>query len=232
MANLTPASGFTSDIYRIELNDAVQGGENGISNKQAKLLLGNDIALKAMIEENNEVLSRGTSGYEYITTEIAISQELAGKLLRVESTGSLVISTAAVAAIQSGSIFRVLANNAGGKIKCGVGLSGFTYNNEYYQRTEMTLSVGQEVHMWIGNDGSSVLVFSSAPKEHGVPTGALIRYGSVPSLVVAGEWLICNGASFDPNGIYSRLFQAIGNTYGTSGGNYLVPNIAEYMIKT
>lgn len=54
MANLTETAQWEAGIYRIETTDPVIGGEDGISNVQAKLLGNRTLYLKGIVEDHEE----------------------------------------------------------------------------------------------------------------------------------------------------------------------------------
>jgi len=56
-----------------------------------------------------------------------------------------------------------------------------------------------------------------------LPAGSIIQYGG--TLAPSG-WLLCDGTTYDgSNTIYSRLFAAIGLTYGGSASSFQVPDL-------
>ena len=66
---------------------------------------------------------------------------------------------------------------------------------------------------------------NSTPCGSLVPIGSVITYASsgAPPTPPAG-WLLCDGTAYAPAS-YSELYSLIGTTYGTSGGNFRVPNL-------
>lgn len=56
-----------------------------------------------------------------------------------------------------------------------------------------------------------------------LPAGTIVDYGG--STAPSG-WVLCDGSSYSStNATYSRLFSAIGTTYGGSAGNFNVPDL-------
>lgn len=82
----------------------------------------------------------------------------------------------------------------------------------------------------VQTDGSKVNAATSITKamlvaavqESIAPAGSILLYGgsSAPT-----GWLICNGATLSTT-TYAALFAVVGYTYGGSGGNFLLPSMA------
>ena len=71
-----------------------------------------------------------------------------------------------------------------------------------------------------------------------VPTGTVIPFAGLVSKIPTG-WLLCDGSQYSSGTpAYANLYSIISTTYGGSGGNFNVPNIAplttgtHYIIKT
>lgn len=69
-ANLTESAQWENGIYRIELSDPVQGGENGIDNRQAKQLGNRTLYLKQQLESANAVIATNTSQISSVDSRI------------------------------------------------------------------------------------------------------------------------------------------------------------------
>mgnify|MGYP003949849913 FL=1 len=66
----------------------------------------------------------------------------------------------------------------------------------------------------------------------GFPVGSIIMYASnsIPTTqTISGinDWLLCNGSAFSTS-TYAALYNVIGNTFGTSGANFLVPDFRTF----
>lgn len=66
----------------------------------------------------------------------------------------------------------------------------------------------------------------------GFPVGSVIMYGSnsIPTTqTISGinDFLLCDGSAFSTS-TYAALYNVIGNTFGTSGSNFLVPDFRTY----
>ena len=60
---------------------------------------------------------------------------------------------------------------------------------------------------------------------NGVPVGTIIAFAGPKSALPDG-WLMCDGSDYDAsNVIYAPLFDVIGNTWGTNGTNFKVPDL-------
>jgi microcystin-dependent protein len=56
-----------------------------------------------------------------------------------------------------------------------------------------------------------------------LPASMIVDFGG--SVAPAG-WVFCDGATYDgTNALYSRLYAAIGNTYGGTGSSFVVPDL-------
>ncbi|RYA23894.1 hypothetical protein CRU96_05665 [Malaciobacter halophilus] len=70
MSNLIETSEFTPDIYQIETNDDVLGGENGIANAQARALANRTLWLK-----NNKADKNGSAANKFKVANAAATDE-------------------------------------------------------------------------------------------------------------------------------------------------------------
>ena len=66
----------------------------------------------------------------------------------------------------------------------------------------------------------------------GFLVGSVIMYASnsIPTTqTISGinDWLLCDGSAFSTS-TYSALYNVIGDTFGTSGANFLVPDFRTY----
>lgn len=59
------------------------------------------------------------------------------------------------------------------------------------------------------------------PSAQGCPIGTVAMWGGHSN--IPSNWLLCAGQALPTTGIYTDLFQAIGYTWGASGGNFLLP---------
>lgn len=127
MANLTENSAWEEGIYRLETTDAVIGGENGISNRQAKQLGNRTAYLKAQVEgkanadhNHDEVYSAVDHNHDETYTTPAYVQAMATPVgavliwpLAAEPAGYLPCEGAAVSRETYANLFAVIGTTYG-----------------------------------------------------------------------------------------------------------------------
>lgn len=69
MAAITESALWTDDVYRIEENDPVEGGEAGVDNRPHKDLANRTLWLKQQVETNNQAISNETTARQQAITE-------------------------------------------------------------------------------------------------------------------------------------------------------------------
>ncbi len=79
---------------------------------------------------------------------------------------------------------------------------------------------------------TAVTQTSAQMNKLGFPVGSVIMYASnsIPSTqTISGinDWLLCNGSAFSTS-TYSALYNIIGNVFGTSGSDFLVPDFRTF----
>jgi|TARA_R110000868_G_scaffold118592_1_gene314481 phage-related tail fiber protein len=75
---------------------------------------------------------------------------------------------------------------------------------------------------------TAVTQTSAQMNKLGFPVGSVIMYASnsIPTTqTISGinDWLLCNGSAFSTS-TYAALYNIIGNVFGTSGSDFLVPD--------
>jgi len=94
MANITETAQWEPSIYRIETTDPVIGGEDGISNIQAKLLGNRTLYLKEVADNHEESIETLSSSLSTVSGEVG----------SIKGTATLVRHGIIVAKRQSGSL--------------------------------------------------------------------------------------------------------------------------------
>ena len=82
-------------------------------------------------------------------------------------------------------------------------MSSFTYSGQY------NTSTGLFAADTTGTGGST-------------PIGSIIMFGSATA---PANFLVCDGASYSKGGIYTQLYSVIGDTFGTDGAKFRVPDL-------
>jgi hypothetical protein len=88
MANIVPADSF-DNVYQIEEDDPVQGGPNGVSNRQAQQLANRTLWLKNRLGADyveNKTGSTNTAVLAYTPVSDASVQVFIGRLLAVQGS--------------------------------------------------------------------------------------------------------------------------------------------------
>jgi len=80
---------------------------------------------------------------------------------------------------------------------------------------------------------TAVTQSSAQMNKLGFLTGTIVMYASdtIPTTeTISGidDWLLCDGSDYDPAGTYIALYGIIGTVFGTSGGNFKVPDFRTY----
>ena len=70
MAAITESALWTNDIYRIEENDPVEGGEAGVDNRPHKDLANRTLWLKQQVETNNQAITAAQTAISNLTLSI------------------------------------------------------------------------------------------------------------------------------------------------------------------
>ena len=103
-----------------------------------------------------------------------------------------------------------------------VGIQASNSTSSNYTLTLPT-TAGSDTQV-LSTNGSGVLSWATA-----VPTGAIF---CVAMLAAAPTGYVpCDGATYSTGGIYQALFEAIGHTYGGSGGSFQVPDLRGEFIR-
>lgn len=94
-------------------------------------------------------------------------------------------------------------------------------NTEVITRDGVTAMTGQ-----LQLIGAPVNALDAVPKQYVdsfVPVGAMMMYAGAAA-PAGGTWALCNGAALQQTD-YPALFAVIGQTYGGTAGNFLLPNL-------
>lgn len=66
--------------------------------------------------------------------------------------------------------------------------------------------------------------------DNGVPPGTIVPFAGPKGNIPAG-WLYCDGASYATTGMYSKLYSAIGLSWGNDNGKFRVPDLRGYFLR-
>ncbi len=102
------------------------------------------------------------------------------------------------------------------------------FNNLVFANLNDNLKVEVDGNI-IYDDKFNTVPYAKAA-DNGVPPGTIVPFAGPKTNIPAG-WLYCNGASYAPTGMYSRLYAAIGLSWGSDGGNFRVPDLRGYFLR-
>lgn len=252
MANLTPTpGGFSPNVYQLETTDAVLGGPTGNANKQAKQLIANDIALKALVDAASlrtfsdfRAFSAGGSPVTYsvsMNAAVLFWQSGSNELNLVDLTGDTDFAPTpeGIAAGRISWCRIILHETIGLTIHKPVGMvvnySGLLLSSGDPDDTGATATLwataNSVVDIYINNN--LALITSNLPSTSpGFKTGMMVKWGTVAAVIDAIYWKDCDGSAISRT-TYAELFAVIGTAYGAGDGTttFNLPNDPGFMIR-
>lgn len=232
MANLTLTNDYAAGIYRIEQADYATGGEDGLSNLQAKQLGARTNFLKG---ETDGLKAREGKMIGEEATDFSVSAADNNKVIFLKDAGGISNITLSGNALITDNLFdgfkvtfvcisgyAAVFATAGAVIHIDGRASGYALN----------LEPGEELRVWFYE--GVYYCFHDAKKNNGVPVGAMVKYGTVSELLVQGIWKACDGTAVSrTSNEFKRLFDVVGTIYGAGDGTttFNLPNEATFMIK-
>lgn len=228
MANLTETATFDANVYQLASTDDALAGPGSIMNSQAQALANRTQWLKGVHDRglfnsgyNDVTVSSGPFQYTILTSDY-------GKLVRLASTTSTSCNfiLPAVSSVPDGTVIG-FENAAGGtknmvivpdgseNFKSSIGNINYSLLYLWHTNRVVIMKVGGLSGGWLllEHDNLEVGHLRIIPDIAGVE-----KYG----------WLKCDGSTYSgvATSPYRRLFDKIGLSYGGSGTNFDLPNIA------
>jgi hypothetical protein len=112
MAAITESALWTNDIYRIEENDPVEGGEAGVDNRPHKDLANRTLWLKQQVETNNQAITAAQTAISNETTARTNADTALQTAINNEATARTNADTALQTAINNETTARTNADTA------------------------------------------------------------------------------------------------------------------------
>lgn len=226
MANLTEQEQYDANVYELATTDDALAGPGAVLNQAPQQLANRTKYLKGKDDR-----SLFQSGYNDVTTSSDYNVQVSdyGKLVRLVSTGagSVNFLLPAVSTVPDGTIIgfenaaggtksmTIIADSGSENFKAAIGNVNYSLLYLHHVNRVVIMKVKGLAGGWLilEHDNYEVGHLKLIPDIANVE-----KYG----------WLKCDGSTYSgvAAGPYRRLFDKIGLSYGGSGVNFNVPNIA------